>query len=590
MFSLLEASSRGTGGLKVAWEPSVTIKSKCAYPEAIQPSMLDVLAAPTVFMQQTLVYPDVLDCAALIAASQYVVDAYPVFCARLTQQVRAASSLQTAMKSALLQCSRNCSQGPSRSQDDQLRLFHSTASSAGISFLQGRIPNLTLQQLLQQTTTSKSQEGKAPSAAASQHVSPFVPRVTGQQHQEQKEAGNQVLHVQQPLNGQQEQQQEDKQWQQRQLNLPELPDALFGHLPGALTPHYVDCPELPLVHVALVQLSGGGSVLGVRLSHLLGDWGSARLLLRSITSAYTQIMQQQHQRSSSRSTSGAAADMPLAAEHAVLQDPDSTTLSGLVKKMSSLNAVGVTLPDMVPAGPLLNRLVLTAQQQLLQDFQPSRLRLLEPADALVFARLAELSNSSSSSSGGGHGSGHDGGNDVSSGNHISSGNGSGCSVDDAGRGRASDSNHGREGNIGDGNSGQPKRLTYQVSSARIQQLKQEAAAMGHLSSSSSRTDGEGTSFQQGPGRIFTTHNVLLAAVVKVFCGLPGRAGVPHDIGIAADMRGRVPSQYCQHQEQQQRHLAAAVGNFFCSAILEDCVPEGVTNGKLVQQLHDALHR
>ena len=328
----------------------------------------------------------------------------------------------------------------------------------------------------------------------------------------------------------------------------------------------MDCPELSLVHVALVQLSGGGSVLGLRFSHLLGDWGSTRVLLRSISSACTQIMgrkqqqgeqtqqqdeqqqqqgeqqqQQQHDllepkqdiKINTSSSNGVAAPE---AEHAASRVPIMASLS------SSSVQGNISLPPMVPAAPLLNHLVLTARQQLPEGFQPSRLKLLEPRDAEVFAKLAELSTSTSSSGGGG--------------------------------------------------SGRPKRLTYHVLPARILQLKQEAAAAVTRTDNSSSSGSTGTATRQDPSRVFTSHNVLLAAVVRVFCSLPGRAGVPHDVGIAADMRGRVPPQYCQQQQQkeEQRKLAGAVGNFFCSAILEDCVAQEYSLGELVQRLHDALHR
>ena len=89
MFSLLEASKRDESGLKVAWKSCSTIKTRCACTEAIQPSMLDRLAAPTVFMQQTLVYSNTLDGNVLDSALHHAVNDFPIFGARLTQQVGA---------------------------------------------------------------------------------------------------------------------------------------------------------------------------------------------------------------------------------------------------------------------------------------------------------------------------------------------------------------------------------------------------------------------------------------------------------------------------------------------------------------------
>jgi hypothetical protein len=74
--------------------------------------------------------------------------------------------------------------------------------------------------------------------------------------------------------------------------VPELPQLLFGHLPGGLIPAYLNKPTMPLASVALVHLTGGGCVLGLRLSHLLGGGVSLRLLLRQLMQGYNYAIPQ----------------------------------------------------------------------------------------------------------------------------------------------------------------------------------------------------------------------------------------------------------------------------------------------------------
>lgn len=54
-------------------------------PKPPQPSVWDLLAAPTVFLQQALVYRETLDSTALAAAIQQAVDLYPAFASRVTK-------------------------------------------------------------------------------------------------------------------------------------------------------------------------------------------------------------------------------------------------------------------------------------------------------------------------------------------------------------------------------------------------------------------------------------------------------------------------------------------------------------------------
>ncbi|KAF6265152.1 hypothetical protein COO60DRAFT_1117786 [Scenedesmus sp. NREL 46B-D3] len=234
MYALLNADSSAKDALSVHWASPRHIQAPCSDDGAAtshpQPplSVLDALAAPTVFMQQALVFPKAIGAADLASALQLVLADFPALGYRLSQD----------------QHGRLCLRPPAHQ------------AVAGITLLQGTSPS-TLQQLLQHGNGISSRR----------FADPTPPEHTPQQQQQQ----------------------------QQLVALPELPAALFGHLPGALLPAYLDDAELALVHVALVQLPGGGCVLGLRMSHLLGDWSSARLLLCSIAAAYSQVQQQQQQ-------------------------------------------------------------------------------------------------------------------------------------------------------------------------------------------------------------------------------------------------------------------------------------------------------
>ncbi|KAF8055398.1 IFT57 [Scenedesmus sp. PABB004] len=254
------------------------------------------------------------------------------------------------------------------------------------------------------------------------------------------------------------------------LAVAPLNELLFGHLPGALTPHYLDDAEGAggaLVHVALLRLACGGAVLGLRCSHLLGDWASLRVLLRTLAATYT------------AAAAGRSPERP---------------------------------PRLPAAAPLLNALVAGAAAALPPGFQPARLKRLEPADEARFTALAGL--------------GSDG--------------------DDGGGAGA----------------GAPVRLSFHAGPAAIARLKRDAAA-------EARAPPPGVDAR----RVLTAHNLLLGAVARAFCGLPGRAGLPHDVAVTADMRGRLPAAaLAAAPPGAAAGLPSCVGNMFASAIAEDCLP------------------
>jgi hypothetical protein len=341
-------------------------------------------------------------------------------------------------------------------------------------------------------------------------------------------------------------QQQQQQQQQQLVKLPELPDALFGHLPGALLPDYLDNAALPLVHVTLVQLAGSsGCILGLRMSHLMGDWGSARLLLRSIAAAYSQIHGQQPQQAVKECS---AADAPSKSHCSAAAAGDAARCSAAGGSSSSSSSVMSRLPQLTPAAPLLNKLVAATRQQLPHNFEPVRLKLQQPADTALFEQLAQLSSSSSC--------GRDG-----------------CDGDTGGSSSSS---------------GQPQRLAYHVLPERIQQLKLAAQAdIAAVAADSSTSVHDHSS----SSRACTSHNVLLARLLQAFCSLPGRSGLPHDVAVSIDMRGKLPLQQQQYlSEREQQQLGAAFGNFFASAIMEDVMPEKCSLGELAMQLRAAVER
>lgn len=149
------------------------------------------------------------------------------------------------------------------------------------------------------------------------------------------------------------------QQQQQQQQCPELQDILFGHLPGSLLPTYKDDSNLALTHVALVGLRGSGCILGCRMSHLLGDWSSFKLLIKSIAAAYSKLAAQQEQ-----------------------------------PQASGMSTTACEAANLVHAAPMLNQLVGEARKQLPAGFHPVRFKLLEPQDEQMFSKLAAISSSS----------------------------------------------------------------------------------------------------------------------------------------------------------------------------------------------------
>jgi hypothetical protein len=90
MFALLDAHSSSTCALRIHWAPTRCIKvpSSCVTASTYQQpllSVLDALAAPTVFMQQTLVFAETIDADGLVHALQLVLQSYPVLGYRLSK-------------------------------------------------------------------------------------------------------------------------------------------------------------------------------------------------------------------------------------------------------------------------------------------------------------------------------------------------------------------------------------------------------------------------------------------------------------------------------------------------------------------------
>jgi hypothetical protein len=272
------------------------------------------------------------------------------------------------------------------------------------------------------------------------------------------------------------------------------------------------------------------------MSHLLGDWISMRLLLRTIAAAYTNTADHGGRQSLVQACPWempAAAAPPKAASSSATQE----------RQQQQQQRAQLWLPALMPAAPLLNSLataVLKQQQQQQQregeaGYSPLRLKPLTQTDKDMFAKLAALSSNDGTS----------------------------------------------------GSSPRPLRLCYFVPRGRVQQRKQQlsAEAAGDAGSNGSSA---------GSGWC-SAHNVLLASVVQAFIGLPGRQGLPHDVSIAADMRSRLPVQQLQSQQRQERQqlvqdLQCAVGNFFASAIAEDCVAQQCSKSQLAMTLHAAVRR
>ena len=68
--------------------------------------------------------------------------------------------------------------------------------------------------------------------------------------------------------------------------LAALGEELFGHLPG-LPADGAGAPALPLTHLALVSTLDGGCVLGLRVSHLVADFGTLRGFLHHLAREYS---------------------------------------------------------------------------------------------------------------------------------------------------------------------------------------------------------------------------------------------------------------------------------------------------------------
>lgn len=86
MFSLLDNKAKASSLPAISWSSVENIAPRLTDGSSWQPkpSVLDLLAAPTVFLQQALVYERDLDEHALRDALQVVVNGQPLFAARLT--------------------------------------------------------------------------------------------------------------------------------------------------------------------------------------------------------------------------------------------------------------------------------------------------------------------------------------------------------------------------------------------------------------------------------------------------------------------------------------------------------------------------
>jgi hypothetical protein len=94
MFALLDAHNSSTNALAVTWSPPQHIQAPNSNDDASQQqpllSVLDALAAPTVFMQQALVFKEAISAAELASAVQMVLERYPALGYRLAKdEVRA---------------------------------------------------------------------------------------------------------------------------------------------------------------------------------------------------------------------------------------------------------------------------------------------------------------------------------------------------------------------------------------------------------------------------------------------------------------------------------------------------------------------
>lgn len=93
MFAVLDAHSSSADALYVSWAPPQHIQaqssSHAATPQQPLLSVWDALAAPTVFMQQALVFKDAISTTDLATAVQLVLERYPALGYRVAKdQVR----------------------------------------------------------------------------------------------------------------------------------------------------------------------------------------------------------------------------------------------------------------------------------------------------------------------------------------------------------------------------------------------------------------------------------------------------------------------------------------------------------------------
>jgi hypothetical protein len=90
MFALLDAHSSSTSAVPVHWAPAqhIQVPSSCVTASNHQQpllSVLDALAAPTIFMQQALVFAEAISAEDLANALQLVLQGYPALGYRLSK-------------------------------------------------------------------------------------------------------------------------------------------------------------------------------------------------------------------------------------------------------------------------------------------------------------------------------------------------------------------------------------------------------------------------------------------------------------------------------------------------------------------------
>lgn len=103
MFALLDNQAITSPAPSISWSETCNVVPCKLDVHGVrpEPSVLDLLAAPTVFLQQALVYKHDLDSATLRSAIQAVVDQQPLFAAKLRQA-------QVGRRPRTVCCSCNC--------------------------------------------------------------------------------------------------------------------------------------------------------------------------------------------------------------------------------------------------------------------------------------------------------------------------------------------------------------------------------------------------------------------------------------------------------------------------------------------------